>query len=449
MAINSNNFDPTAYGATPVSGGSSGGFNPEQYGATKVDTSIQPMSSDKAATNLSRANNGLFDSMKKFGENALPTAGAIVGGIGGAALGGLAGIESGPGAIATAYAGGVAGSGAGGAAGEALKEKLQGQPLQPGAIAKEGGIDAAAEGIGGPLLSAGGKLLSKAVSPITSGIGKVAAYVGDKLGGNLISDSISPAAVRATKLLQATPETMTKGDKASAILGGRMSPTLSGGGKYTASDTENRAGEMLAGKLSVNPVKNVPIIQKEISTQGKGAEKYLEQNAKPITNAEDYTMFQQKRIESEKYMTPTAVKAYDEQITVFQKVLKDFGSYNTANYYKALKDFESNVTEHLPKGKEVFQDEGGSARLQAAKDVRSVVRDMIGQKNPEFKGKMFDLASLYDARDTMVSKAMKNPSFAKTFAKEHPILTTAGAALGGSLIAAPVKNAVQAILPNE
>lgn len=403
---------------------------------------------DQAAAAQGHANDTLLGHIKNFAIDALPTAGAIGGGIAGAAAGGLAGLETGPGALATAYAGGVVGSGLGAAGGEALKEKLHGQSLQGGEITKQGGIAAATDAIGGPVLSAGGKLLSKAVSPLTSGLGRAAAYVGDKFGGSVFGDMGNPAASRATKLLQSSAETMTKREQEYAAgTEKRFIPTITGGGKFAASDTEQRAGELLAGKLSTNPVKNIPIIQKEIASQGKGAEEYLVQNAKPITNAEDYTMFQQQRIESEKYMTPPAVKAYDEQISVFQKVLRDFGEYNTANYYKALKDFETNVTAHLPKGKEALLDEGGSARLQAAKDVRSIVRDMIGQKNPEFKDKMFDLASLYDARDTNITKALKKPSFAKTFAREHPFITAAGGATAGALIADPLKKVAGAVLP--
>lgn len=106
--------------------------------------------------------NSFTDNLKQLGSDAagaLPTAGAIAGGIVGTALGGAAGIETGPGAIATAYAGGVAGSGVGASAGEALKEKVQGQPLQGGEIAKQGIGFGALDAIGGPLISAGGKLL--------------------------------------------------------------------------------------------------------------------------------------------------------------------------------------------------------------------------------------------------------------------------------------------------
>lgn len=97
----------------------------------------------------------------------LPAAGGVVGGIAGGALGAAAGIETGPGAIATGYAGAVAGSGAGAALGTAAQEKLTGQKLQPGEIAKQGGIYAGLEAVGGPILSGLGKLTEAAGAGIS------------------------------------------------------------------------------------------------------------------------------------------------------------------------------------------------------------------------------------------------------------------------------------------
>lgn len=241
---------------------------------------------------------------------------------------------------------------------------------------------------------------------------------------------------KAIEKVSSTAETMTKGERLDAIKQGRMQPTLSGGGKYVPSETEQNAGKLLQGKLTSNPVKNVAIVKKEISTQGKAAETYLEQNVQKISNEEDFNAFNAKRTDMAKYSTDSEMKAYNEQIDMFQKQLQDRGEYNTANYYKALKDYETNVSSKLAKGKDALLDPTGtaSAKLQAAKDVRSVVRDMIGQKNPEFKQKMYDLASLYDAQDNVVSKAES----VGTFGKRHPVLkktATYGAeAIGAGLL---------------
>lgn len=98
----------------------------------------------------------LSDNLKALGSDAvgaLPTFGAIGGGIAGAAGGAFVGGPVG------AYAGGVAGSGAGAAGGEALKEGIQGGGLNPGEIAKQGGIYAGLEAIGGPIAGLAGKAL--------------------------------------------------------------------------------------------------------------------------------------------------------------------------------------------------------------------------------------------------------------------------------------------------
>lgn len=231
---------------------------------------------------------------------------------------------------------------------------------------------------------------------------------------------------KALEAVQSTAETMTKAERKAAIAEGRIEPTLTGGGTYKPSKTEQRTAELLAGKTHRNPVKNVPVVQNEIATRGKEVETYLEKNPQKITNEEDFNAFAKKRADMEKYSTPAEQRAYDETINIFQKVLKGKGEYNTANYYKAIKEFEDNVTRNIPKGKEALLVEGGSARLQAAKDVRSVVRDMIGSKHGEFKGKMYDLASLYDALDNVITKAEKVGSFAK----RHPYISKGLQAVG-------------------
>lgn len=376
-------------------------------------------------------------------EDYLPTIGAVGGGILGAAGGTVLGAPTGPGAALTGYAGGVAGSGIGASAGEALKEKLQGQSLNPGEIAKQGGINAAFDAVGGPILSAAGKAIGKVSSPLISSLGGGLAKIGDLFGGSggaqvakTGADAVAhapeslglvdPTAV-ATNRLASTAQNMTKSEREQAILEGRMTPQ----GKYSPSETEQNAGEIMSGNTSHNPVKTLQAVQEEIANRGQTAEDYLTGNAVKISNKEDADAFAAARNSSEKYMTPAETNAYDEQIGVFQKVLKSYtsdGGYNTANYYKALKDYEEQVTANLPKGKEALLAPGGAARIQAAKDVRTVVRNMIGEKNPEFKGQMYDLASLYGARDNVVANAEQGGA---TFAKRHPLLTGVGAGLGG------------------
>ena len=206
-------------------------------------------------------------------------------------------------------------------------------------------------------------------------------------------------------IIKGTEDTMTKGERLASE--SRMKATKLGGKEFTASPEETRAAKILEGKMTKNPVIDKEIIKKEISTRGQEAETYLEANKKPITNKEHADMFAVARKEAEKSLTPTELKAYDEAVTMFSKQLQGKGGYNTESYYKALKDFEANVADKLPRGREALIDPTGvaNAKLHAASDVRQVVRDMIASKNPEFKSKMFDLASLYNVKNTAVTKA--------------------------------------------
>lgn len=282
-------------------------------------------------------------------------------------------------------------------------------PVQATTQAVGDTVGGAADVVGGEgLLKGGMNLIKKPLSKLT-----------DFLGAR--------STKKATEAIQSTAETMTKSERKQAIAEGRLESTLTGS-KYVPSKTEEQAGKLLAGKVKSNPIKNVPIIQNEIKTLGQGAEDYLAKNTKNITNEEHAKMFSTKRDEMAKYSTDSEMKAYDEQVGIFSRQLPGRGGFNTPNYYKSLKDYEENVTSRLPKGREALLSETGSAKLQAAKDVRSVVRDMLGEKHPEFKPKMFDLASMYDALDNAIVKAEQVGGIKKItqFAKKHPVVTGIG-----------------------
>lgn len=292
--------------------------------------------------------------------------------------------------------------------------------------------------------------LSKDIGAGLNIAGLVGGGVGGKIGATAVKGGIESAAAKgvlgatakgitenvATKRIASTVENMS--EKELSKKAGRVGKN----GGLIASESENRAGKILAGKTSKNPTKTFSTIENEISTRGKGAEKYLEDNVQKISNQEDFDAFKVVKDSAKKYITPTDLKAYEEQIGVFQKILKGYGEYNTANYYKALKEYETQVTANLPKGKEALMVPGGSARIRAAKDVRKVVRDMIGKKHAEFKDKMFDLASLYEARDTVAGHvaeyAKKNNSFTNRYPKTTGLLKGAakygavGLGLGGA-----------------
>lgn len=229
---------------------------------------------------------------------------------------------------------------------------------------------------------------------------------------------------RATNAIASTAKTMTKGEQTAATEEGRLTSTITGAGKFTPSTTEQNAGQLLSGKVGSNPIKNVPIIQDEIAAKGREAEQFLGQNGRPVTPDEADQAFQTAKEKASRYLAPEQQKNYDHTIEQFKAELKDIAgtdpiAQNTGTYYKALKNFEQNVTSRLRQGNEALLSDSGSAQLQAAKDVRNTVRDIIGEKHPEFKKQMYDLASLYDAKDNVITKAVARD----TFQKAHPVIS--------------------------
>ena len=238
-------------------------------------------------------------------------------------------------------------------------------------------------------------------------LGKVAEFAAEVFVPGLSAKKGIQSA-RTLNYLKNTPETLTALEEKAASLVGRVKTTLGGSKTVLASETEKRAAQILNGKVSGSVTKNPQIIDKEIARRGQEVENFLTKNAKTVSAQEQADMFSRARATMEKYATKTELKAYDEQMRTFLKQIPGRGGYTTDNFYKALKEFEQNVTRNLPKGKQALLGDSqgiGSARIRAAQDIRRVVRDMIGQKHPEFKGKMFDLASLYDVLDTALTKS--------------------------------------------
>lgn len=262
------------------------------------------------------------------------------------------------------------------------------------------------------------------------GVGLPKATVGAVRGTPVLAKYLSErAAAKATKLIQATEDTMTKGEHAKAALEpGRVGKTFTGALRYNPSETEKRAGQLLSGKLSRNPIDNIPVIQKEIGTRGQAAEKYLGQNGRLVDDDEVAEMLAMSREEARKYLiTENSLKSYDETVRLFSEELaklttKDQLSRNTGTYYKALKNFEQNVTSKLRSGHEGLLDETGAAKLEGARMVRNTIRELIGNKHPQFKEQMYDLASLYDALDNTVTKSHKLGNVFARFKDQHPFL---------------------------
>lgn len=251
----------------------------------------------------------------------------------------------------------------------------------------------------------------------------------------------SRATGKALDAIKSTPETMTKNELTNAVKE-RIGPHTTGGGDLMPTDTETRAAELLKGSVGKNSVKNVPVINEKIATLGKEAEQHFAINARPISQIEHDLTLEQMRAKAAKYLPPSTMKpggAYDHTIKQFEGELSQMTDKNTGTYYKALKNFEANVTSRLRGGVENLISDEGSAQLQAAKDVRHTVRDLISELHPEFKGKMFDLASLYDAQDTAVTKAAqflkthgtgKLTGALKNYAQKHPLIAGAAGIAG-------------------
>lgn len=247
-------------------------------------------------------------------------------------------------------------------------------------------------------------------------------------------------------LLKQNEDTMTPTMKKEAIDEGRqtITKTKTGGTKvdYAPTKEVTRASEILSDPNEVkNPVspKDKPDVvyskvKDAIAEKGDAAEKYLEANPVKITNKEDADLFGGLREKAAKVSTDTEMKAYDEQIKLFQKQLQGRGGYDTSNYYKALKDWEQNIADKLPRGKDALLDPTGvaNAKIRAASDIRTAVRDMIGDKHPEFKPRMYDLASLYEVKDNSLLNASKESS--KNIFEKHPVATKVGALLGADKI---------------
>jgi len=263
-----------------------------------------------------------------------------------------------------------------------------------------------------------------------------------------INNALKPATKETKKtldLLRSTEDTLTKKERLEAFdTPGRTKVTKLGKTEYLPTETEERAASILSGKLDKNPVKNVPVVKKEIASQGKAVETFLEKNAKPISADTQAKMFETFRTKASKYMTESELGAYDEQMKLFLKQLPGRGGYNSSNFYKGLKEYEKNVASHLARGKEALLDPTGtaSAKLSAAKDIRKIVRNTIGDLHPEFKPKMYDLASLYDALDNMIIKAEKTTgNIISRTAKKYPIATgIAGGILGTKVVGAVTGN---------
>ena len=253
-----------------------------------------------------------------------------------------------------------------------------------------------------------------------------------------------------TNLIKPSAETMTPTMKKEAIASGQQTVTKTklGGTKvdYMPTKETQRAAQILSdGTEFKNPVlatdePNVVYAKTKtaISQRGAQAEKYLADNPVKVTNTEASKMYSDMLTKASKSLDDTQMNAYKGQIKLFEKQLLEHvgdGGYTTENFYKALKDYENNVASNLPRGKETLIDPTGvgSAKINAAADIRKTVRDMIGSKHPEFKPQMYDLASLYEAKDNALFNASKVKT--QNIFQKYPTATKAAKIIVGGTIA--------------
>jgi DNA-binding transcriptional regulator YhcF (GntR family) len=259
-----------------------------------------------------------------------------------------------------------------------------------------------------------------------SGLTKTASSLFEKTGIKGFMDASK--AKSATKAVQSTAETMTQGERRAATSELRQV----GPKNYAPSQAEQRAGGILKGKVGSNPIKNVSVVKNEIAQKGKEAEQFLGQNGRPVSQDQLKEVFDKKRVEAGAYLSPAQMADYDHTIAQFRSELGKMTDVNTGTVYKALKNFEQNVTARLKKGNEALLGDSGSAKLEAAKMVRTGIRDMIGEMHPEYKEQMFNLASLYDALDNVVIKSEQKTSTIKPILKKA--LTWGAEAVGAGFL---------------
>lgn len=386
--------------------------------------SLNKMSPEQSKSALGSANN-LLQKGISFVEGALPTAGAIAGGIGGAAAGSLAGP-------AGAYAGGIAGAGLGGAAGEAGKEAIQGQGLNAGSIAAAGGENAALDAIGGPILSGAGKLLGK-VSETAGGVLKGAAKLfgagfppTEKQTAKAVLDAVTPK-MTAKETGEAIA---SRGGTKTGILGkiqAKPDPKM----KEVADAVQNYVPKFNPKSSlteNVNATRDAVYgmadnLKQQVIQSGKDVIYPFKELASKIDDAEE----------------PISLKGtpFEKQIAPIKKAALQIAQKNGGNIsslFDTRKEFDALVNKTYPN----LWDKENAPMRNAVTAVRNSINDFIAEKLPDvgFKDSLHTQSKLFTAIDNMSEKAAKevgtNVIDRTTGAiKKHPVLSALGA---GALI---------------
>jgi len=265
-------------------------------------------------------------------------------------------------------------------------------------------------------------------------VGDTAGVVKKAVNTNKIDDIVSK--------INPTEDIMTPTQKKLAIDTGRQVTKSGITGKkveYLADNEVKRAANLLSDTVKSKDTPNIVYkkVKDKIKVLGVDAENYLNVNGKNITATMHRDAVNNMKLEASNRMSKAALKAYNDELELFGKQLPSpkNGEISSKDYYLALKKWEANVADSIPKGKEAIIDPTGigSARINAAADIRKMARDLIGDVNPEFKERMHDLSSLYTAKDNALHIASKEKS--QNIFEKYPKTTKAvagAAALAGT-----------------
>lgn len=339
---------------------------------------------------------------------SLPTVGAIAGGLLGGAAGGLAGIETGPGAIATAYAGGVAGSGLGAAAGEAANEKLNGQSLDPKAIAEQGGGFAAADAIGGPILGVAKDIIAPSAEKAAQATLEA---VSPKLTAKETADAIASRGGTKTGLLGTIKANIDPALKKVSDAVSKYVPDFNPKATFTENVNATRSAVYkMADDLKtqvVNSGKDVIYPFKELASKMNAVEK-------PIAIKSDTTLNNQFTLAKNAAL----------------KVAKESGG-KISDLLDARKSFDALVQKQFPN----LYDKANAPMRSAITSMRNVMNDFIADKLPDvaYKDSLSAQSNLFTAIDNMSEKAAGEVNTnvlqrAASTVENHPIVSGLGAA---------------------
>ena len=273
---------------------------------------------------------------------------------------------------------------------QVIADSLYGIVPEAGKQISEGEFNPAQLALSGAETAVGGQ--------VVRGLGKVVGSIGKPIKDKQ----------KVLDYLKSGQDTMTKTERLANE--SRVEYSTLKGKTFKPSEQDARAADLLTGNITGNPVKDKDVVKDAIKTVGQEAELYLAKNKKPVTADEQSNILDTLTKKWEKQYTSSEIKTAKEQIKLFQKQLVGRGGYTTENFYKALKDYETNVVEGMPRGKQALLDPTSAIKLQSASDLRKAIRDMIGSKHPDFKSKMEDLVSLYDVKETLLRKLEQLPT---------------------------------------